>query len=77
MDTKIPTEEGWIQEWKETLPKSLLRNEDFNKLLTNPNLINNKWVSVRYIKSKSTMGLKEAGIYYEIWIENDCKINNK
>lgn len=67
---KILTKEELIQEWKETLPKSLLKNDDFNELLTNPGLINNKWVSVKYIKSKSTMGLKEATIYYEIWIES-------
>ena len=70
---KIPTEEEWIREWKEALPKSLLSNEDFNELLTNPNLVNNKWVSVKYIKSKSTMGLKEAGLYYDLWVENSCK----
>lgn len=73
MEIIVPTEEEWIQEWKETLPKSLLSAEDFNELLTNPNLVNNKWVSVKYIKSKSTMGLKEAGIYYDLWIENNCK----
>lgn len=73
MEIIVPTEEEWIRVWKETLPKSLLKDEDFNELLTNPNLVNNKWVSVKYIKSKSTMGLKEAGLYYDLWIENSCK----
>ena len=73
MEILVPTEEEWIQEWKETLPKSLLKEEDFNELLTNPNLINTKWVSVKYIISKSNMGLKEAGLYYDLWIENNCK----
>ena len=70
---KVPTEEEWVRAWKETLPKSLLSDKDFNELLTNPNLVNNKWVSVKYIKSKSTMGLKEAGLYYDLWVENSCK----
>ena len=73
MDTKVPTEEEWIRAWKEALPKSLLKNENFNELLTNPNLVNNKMVSIKYIKSKSNMGLKEAGVYYDLWIENSCK----
>lgn len=73
METKELTDEEWIQEWKETLPKSLLNEKDFNELLTNPNLANNKLVSIKYIKSKSTMGLKEAGLYYDLWIENNCR----
>lgn len=71
---KIPTEEEWTQEWKDVFPKSLLSDEDFSELLTNPNLINNKWVSVKYIKSKSDMGLRESAMYYDLWLNKDIQL---
>ena len=71
METRELTDEEWIQEWKETFPKSLLSDEDLNELLTNPNLADNKWVSVKYIKSKSNMGLRESAIYYDLWLNKD------
>lgn len=74
METKKLTDEEWIQEWKETFPKSLLSDEDLNELLTNPNLVNNKWVSVKYIKSKSNMGLRESAIYYDLWLNKDIEL---
>ena len=73
MDTRELTDEEWLQEWKETFPKSLLSDEDLNELLTNPNLVDNKWVSVKYIKSKSTMGLRESAMYYDLWLNNNIK----
>lgn len=74
METKELTDEEWIQGWKETFPKSLLSDEDLNELLTNPNLVDNKWVSVKYIKSKSDMGLRESAIYYDLWLNKDIEL---
>lgn len=74
MEPKELTDEEWIQEWKETFPKSLLSNEDLNELLTNPNLVDNKWVSVKYIKSKSNMSLRESAIYYDLWLNKDIEL---
>lgn len=74
MEPKELTDEEWIQEWKETFPKSLLSNEDLNELLTNPNLVDNKWVSVKYIKNKSNMSLRESAIYYDLWLNKDIEL---
>ena len=65
------TEQEWIEEWRKVFPKSLLQENDFNKLLNSPALKNNKNTSIKFIKEHSLeeMGLKSARIYYEIWVE--------
>lgn len=65
------TEQELIEEWKKVFPKSLLQENDFDKLLNSPVLKNNKNASIRFIRDHSLeeIGLKSARIYYEIWIE--------
>ena len=65
------TEQKWIEEWKKVFPKSLLQENDFDKLLHSQELKNNKNASIKFIKDNSLeeIGLKSARIYYEIWIE--------
>ena len=65
------TEQKWIEEWKKVFPKSLLQENDFDKLLNSQELKNNKNASIKFIKDNSLeeIGLKSARIYYEIWIE--------
>ena len=65
------TERELIEEWKKVFPKSLLQENDFDKLLNSQELKNNKNASIKFIKDHSLeeIGLKSARIYYEIWIE--------
>lgn len=65
------TENELIEEYKKVFPKSLLQENDFDKLLNSPALKDNKNVSIKFIKDHSfgEMGLKGARIYYEIWVE--------
>lgn len=65
------TEQELIEEWKKVFPKSLLQENDFDKLLNSPVLKNNKNASIRFIRDHSLeeIELKSARIYYEIWIE--------
>lgn len=65
------TENELIEEYKKVFPKSLLQENDFDKLLNSPALKDNKNASIKFIKDHSfgEMGLKSARIYYEVWIE--------
>ena len=65
------TKNELIEECKKTFPKSLLQENDFDKLLNSQVLKDNKNASIKFIKDHSfeEMGLKGARIYYEIWVE--------
>ena len=67
------TENELIEECKKTFPKSLLQENDFDKLLNSPELKDDKNASIKFIKDHSfrEMGLKSARIYYEVWVEGE------
>lgn len=78
MTKMIENEKNW-EDFREILdlmrrqvPKSLLQVKDFEELINNPKYVNSKLLSIKFIKNNSmdsSMGLKAATIYYDLWVK--------